>query len=284
MTKPSGRKTISEIRAAKGAAQPLVCLTAYTAPVARLLDKYVDILLVGDSIGNVLYGLENTLAVDLEMMIRHGQAVVRNSQNALVVIDMPFGTYEESPELAFRNATRVMRETNCDAVKLEGGKDMASTIQYLTTRNIPVMAHIGLQPQSVLKEGGYKIKGRTNDEETKLIEDAQEIAKAGAFAVVIEGTVEDVAAKMTKAISIPTIGIGASPSCDGQVLVIDDILGLTTRAPKFVKKYADVASVIEKAAAEFAADVRARKFPGGEQLYTRPRPVSVVTNTKDKAS
>jgi 3-methyl-2-oxobutanoate hydroxymethyltransferase len=275
MNKPSGRKTIPEIRAAKGAAQPLVVLTAYTAPIARILDKYVDILLVGDSIGNVMYGLENTLAVDLEMMIRHGQAVVKNSQNALVVIDMPFGTYEESPELAFRNAHKIMRDTNCDAVKLEGGKDMAATIQYLTSRNIPVMAHIGLQPQSVLKDGGYKIKGRTSDEETRLLEDAMAISKAGAFAVVIEGTVEDVAAKMTKAISIPTIGIGASPSCDGQVLVIDDLLGLTPRAPKFVKKYADLSSVIEKAAAEFASDVRARKFPGDEQLYTRPRPVAV---------
>lgn len=280
MDTPSGRKTIPEIRAAKGAAQPLVCLTAYTAPVARILDRYADILLVGDSVGNVVYGLENTLAVDLEMMIRHGQAVVRSAQKACVVIDMPFGTYEENAEQAFRNALRVMKETGCDAVKLEGGQDMAATIQYLTSRNIPVMAHIGLQPQSVLKDGGYKIKGRTSEDEARLLLDAKAVEKSGAFAVVIEGTVEDVAAKLTKSISIPTIGIGASSACDGQVLVIDDMIGLTVSVPKFVKKYADVAGEIEKAAAAFAADVRAKKFPGAEHVYTRPRPAIV----KDKAS
>ncbi len=280
MDTPSGRKTIPEIRAAKGAAQPLVCLTAYTAPVARILDRYADILLVGDSVGNVVYGLENTLAVDLDMMIRHGQAVTRSSRNACVVIDMPFGTYEENTEQAFRNALRVMKETGCDAVKLEGGQDMAQTIQYLTSRNIPVMAHIGLQPQSVLKDGGYKIKGRTSEDEARLLLDAKAVEKSGAFAVVIEGTVEDVAAKLTKSISIPTIGIGASAACDGQVLVIDDMIGLTANVPKFVKKYADVAGEIEKAAAAFSADVRAKKFPSAEHVYTRPRPAIV----KDKAS
>ena len=284
MDTPSGRKTIPEIRAAKGAAQPLVCLTAYTAPVAHILDRYADILLVGDSVGNVVYGLENTLAVDLEMRIRHGQAVTRSSRNACVVIDMPFGTYEENAEQAFRNALRVMKETGCDAVKLEGGQDMAATIQYLTSRNIPVMAHIGLQPQSVLKDGGYKIKGRTNEDETRLLLDAKAVEKSGAFAVVIEGTVEDVAAKLTKSISIPTIGIGASSACDGQVLVIDDMIGLTASVPKFVKKYADVAGEIEKAVAAFSADVRAKKFPDSEHVYTRPRPVSVKDPMKDKAS
>lgn len=280
MNTPSGRKTIPEIRAAKGAAQPIVCLTAYTAPIARILDRHADILLVGDSLGNVIYGLENTLAVDLEMMIRHGQAVVRSAQKACVVIDMPFGTYEENAEQAFRNALRVMKETGCDAVKLEGGQDMAQTIQYLTARNIPVMAHIGLQPQSVLKDGGYKIKGRTSEDEARLLADAKAVEKSGAFAVVIEGTVEDVAAKLTKSISIPTIGIGASAACDGQVLVIDDMIGLTADVPKFVKKYADVAGEIEKAASAFAADVRAKKFPDAEHVYTRPRPTIV----KDKAS
>lgn len=284
MDTPSGRKTIPEIRAAKGAAQPLVCLTAYTAPVARILDRYADILLVGDSVGNVVYGLENTLAVDLDMMIRHGQAVTRSSRNACVVIDMPFGTYEENTEQAFRNALRVMKETGCDAVKLEGGQDMAQTIQYLTSRNIPVMAHIGLQPQSVLKDDGYKIKGRTSEDEARLLLDAKAVEKSGAFAVVIEGTVEDVAAKLTKSISIPTIGIGASAACDGQVLVIDDMIGLTANVPKFVKKYADVAGEIEKAAAAFSADVRAKKFPGAEHVYTRPRPVSVKDPMKDRAS
>ncbi|MCE7887620.1 MAG: 3-methyl-2-oxobutanoate hydroxymethyltransferase [Alphaproteobacteria bacterium PRO2] len=280
MDTASGRKTIPEIRAAKGAAQPIVCLTAYTAPVARILDRHADILLVGDSLGNVIYGLENTLAVDLEMMIRHGQAVVRSAQKACVIIDMPFGTYEENAEQAFRNALRIMKETGCDAVKLEGGQDMAQTIQYLTARNIPVMAHIGLQPQSVLKDGGYKIKGRTSEDEAKLLADAKAVEKAGAFSVVIEGTVEDVAAKLTNSISIPAIGIGASAACDGQVLVIDDMIGLTADVPKFVKKYADVAGEIEKAAAAFAADVRAKKFPDAEHVYTRPRPAIV----KDKAS
>ncbi len=274
MEKISGRKTIPDIRAAK-ASTPLVCLTAYTAPMARILDRHADLLLVGDSIGNVLYGLENTLAVDLEMMIRHGHAVVRASSSACVIIDMPFGTYEESPELAYRNAARVMKETGCDGVKLEGGQDMAATIAHLASRNIPVMAHIGLQPQSVLKDGGYKIKGRTIDEEKRLLADAKAVEQAGAFAVVIEGTIEDVAAKITKSVSIPTIGIGASASCDGQVLVTDDMLGLTDRVPKFVKKYANLSADIEKAAAQYAKDVCARKFPGAEHLYTRPRPVIV---------
>ncbi len=273
------RISIPEIRARKGG-KPIVCLTAYTAPMAKILDRHADLLLVGDSIGNVLYGLENTLAVDLEMMIRHGQAVMRGVKNACVVIDMPFGTYEENPEQAYRNAMRIMKETGCDAVKIEGGETMAATIQYLVSRNIPVMAHIGLLPQSVVKEGGYKIKGKTADEETRLLNDARAIDKAGAFAVVIEGTIEDVSAKMTNAISIPTIGIGASSSCDGQVLVIDDMLGMTEKPPKFVKKYADLADIIDKAAADYADDVRARKFPGDEHVYTKPR----VVSRQDKAS
>lgn len=275
------RINITEIKSRKGAQHPLVVLTAYTAPMAKILDPHVDILLVGDSIGNVLYGFDNTLAVDLEMMIRHGQAVVRASTQACVVIDMPFGTYEESPEQAYRNAMRIMKETGCDAVKLEGGASMEKTIDYLTSRNIPVMAHIGLLPQSVMKDGGYKIKGKTMDEEARLLTDARAIEKAGAFAVVIEGTVEEVAVKITRAISIPTIGIGASAACDGQVLVTDDMLGAHTgHIPKFVKQYAQIAKDIESAVAAFASDVRARAFPEASHTYTRPTVVKNDRHTK----
>lgn len=268
------RKTIPEIGAHKARTEALVCLTAYTAPMAALFDRHVDLLLVGDSIGMVLYGMENTLGVDLEMMIRHGQAVMRAAQNACVVVDMPFGTYEESPAQAYRNAARLMKESGCDAVKLEGGKDMEDTIRHLTRSNIPVMAHIGLLPQSVIKDGGYKIKGRSLQEEAKLLDDARAVEKAGAFAVVVEGTVEDVAQKITAAISIPTIGIGASNACDGQVLVCEDMLGmLEGHTPKFVKKYAHLAADIDRATASYAADVRSRKFPSAEHVYTRPKEV-----------
>lgn len=265
------RINITEIKRRKGGV-PVVCLTAYTTPMARLLDLNADLLLVGDSLGNVLYGLENTLAVDLEMMIRHGQAVVRGVSRACVIVDMPFGTYEESPEQAYRNATRIMKETGCDGVKLEGGQAMAPAIQYLTSRTIPVMAHIGLLPQSVVKDGGYKVKGKTTEDEARLLADAKAIEQAGAFAVVVEGTVQDVAEKITKTISIPTIGIGAGLSCDGQILVTEDMLGmLTGHTPKFVKKYADLAGLVDKAAAAYADDVRARKFPDDEHSYTRPK-------------
>lgn len=274
MDKQTPRRTIPEIRAHKSRPEALVCLTAYTTPMARILGRHAELLLVGDSIGNVLYGMENTLAVDLEMMIRHGQAVMRGAGNACVIIDMPFGTYEESEIQAYKNAARVMKETGCDGVKLEGGQDMAQTIAYLTARNIPVMGHIGLQPQSVLKEGGYKIKGKTSAEESKLLLDAKSVEQAGAFAVVVEGTVEDVSRKITNSISIPTIGIGASPACDGQIIVSEDMLGLLEgHTPKFVKKYANLASDIENAARDFAADVRARQFPASEHLYTRPHSV-----------
>jgi 3-methyl-2-oxobutanoate hydroxymethyltransferase len=267
------RKTIPEIRAHKGRAAALVSLTAYTTPMAKILDPHVDILLVGDSIGMVMYGMENTLGVDLDMMIRHGQAVMRGASSACVVVDMPFGTYEESPEHAYRNAARLMKETGCDAVKLEGGVAMAPTIKHLTSRNIPVMGHIGLLPQSVVKEGGYKVKGKRTEEVSQLLNDARAVEEAGAFAFVLEGTVHDVAAEITKAVSIPVIGIGASPECDGQVLVIDDMLGMLEGAPKFVKEYADLKGTIDKAAAAYAEDVRARKFPGEEQLYSRPKAV-----------
>jgi 3-methyl-2-oxobutanoate hydroxymethyltransferase len=269
------RKTVPEIRAHKGRNDALVCLTAYTTPMAQIMDPYTDLFIVGDSVGMVLYGMENTLGVDLEMMIRHGQAVMRARPHSCVVIDMPFGTYEESPEQAHRNAARVMKETGCDAVKIEGGQDMAPTIQYLASRNIPVMAHIGLLPQSVVKDGGYKIKGRTAEQEQQVIADGRAAEAAGAFAVVIEGTVHDVAEKITRAVSIPTIGIGASPACDGQVLVTEDMLGLLSGArPKFVKEYADLKTLAEAAVQAYAEDVRARRFPAPEHLYERPRPVS----------
>ena len=269
------RKTITDIQKSK-ASEPIVCLTAYTAPIAKILDAECDLLLVGDSLGMVLYGMENTLGVTLEMMTAHGSAVVRGSERACIVVDMPFGTYEESPEQAFRNATRIMRETGCQAVKLEGGADMAPTIEYLTKRNIPVMAHIGLMPQSVVKEGGYKVKGKTSESEAQVIADAHAVEAAGAFSVVIEGTVEDVSAAITQAISIPTIGIGAGVNCDGQILVTDDLLGLLDgHTPKFVKQYADLKSDVARAARAYAADVRSRAFPTAEHTYTRPVAVDV---------
>jgi 3-methyl-2-oxobutanoate hydroxymethyltransferase len=283
MTK-APRKTIPEIRAHKGRAEALVSLTCYTTPMAKILDPHVDILLVGDSIGMVMYGMENTLGVDLEMMIRHGQAVMRGASTACVIVDMPFGTYEESPEHAYRNAARLMKESGCDAVKLEGGVAMVSTIKHLTSRNIPVMGHIGLLPQSVIKDGGYKVKGRKAEEVPQLITDAKAVEEAGAFAMVLEGTVHDVAAQITKAVSIPIIGIGASPECDGQVLVIDDMLGMLENPPKFVKEYADLKTIIDSAAAQYAADVRVRKFPGAEQLYTRPQSVKNSVDTGKKSA
>lgn len=273
MTDRQTRTGIPDIRAHKGRAEALVCLTAYTTPIAKILDAHADLLLVGDSVGMVLYGMENTLGVDLEMMIRHGQAVMRANPKSCVIVDMPFGSYEESSEQALRNAMRILKETGCDGVKLEGGADMAPTIAHLTKRNVPVMAHIGLMPQSVVKEGGYKVKGRGAAETAQLLKDAKAIEEAGAFSVVIEGTIEDVAQQITKSISIPTIGIGASAACDGQVLVVDDMLGITERTAKFVKKYAGLAQDIDKAAAAYAAEVRARNFPSTEHTYTQPKAV-----------
>ena len=265
------RITPPDIQAAKGRNAPLVCLTAYTAPMAQALDPHVDLLLVGDSLGMALYGMDNTLGVDLEMMIRHGQAVMRGVSKACVIVDMPFGSYEESTAQAYRNAARLMKETGCDGVKLEGGVDMEETIKHLTAHNIPVMAHIGLQPQSVVKEGGYKIKGRTAESEAQLMEDARAIARAGAFSVVVEGTVEDVAARLSKAIAVPTIGIGASAACDGQILVTEDMIGAHDgHIPKFVKQYAQVFDTVSAAAEDYAAEVKSRAFPAAAHLYTRP--------------
>jgi 3-methyl-2-oxobutanoate hydroxymethyltransferase len=264
------RVTVPEIMAHKNA-KPVVCLTCYHAHTARLLDSHVDLMLVGDSVGNVMHGLENSLGVTLDMMIMHGKAVMRGAQRALVVVDMPFGSYEESPQVAFRNAARVMQETGCQAIKLEGGTRMAETVHYLTQRGIPVMAHIGLTPQRVQIFGGFKTQGRTEAEWPAIEADAQAVAEAGAFSVVLEGMAEPLAAKITREIAIPTIGIGASPQCDGQILVMEDMLGLNPNPPKFVRQYASMGADIEAAVKAYAADVRARTFPGKENVYSMKR-------------
>lgn len=257
------------IRARKGG-EPVVCLTAYTYPIARLLEPHVDLLLVGDSVAMVLHGHDTTLGATMEMMILHGKAVMRGARNACVVVDMPAGSYEDSPGQALASARRLFEETGCHAVKLEGGTDMADRIAAIVEAGIPVMGHIGLQPQSVEKEGGYKIKGKTDESVAKLLEDARAVEQAGAFSVVIEGTMEPVAAEITRILSIPTIGIGASAACDGQVLVIDDAVGLTVdRVPKFVKEYADLRNEVAKAAMSYAAEVRARAFPTPDHVFSK---------------
>lgn len=263
------RKTVPDIKSRKSAgSEPIVCLTAYTAPMAKLLDPYCDLLLVGDSLAMVIYGHESTLQADMDMMVRHGQAVMRGSENAMVVIDMPFGSYQESKEAAFRNAAIIMRETGAAAVKVEGGSELAETVSYLTGRGIPVMGHVGLQPQSVNSMGGFKTQGRDDEGAQKILEDAKAIAQAGAFAIVVEGVPEQLGAAITKAIDCPTIGIGASASCDGQILVCDDMLGLNAgKKPKFVKEYAHVAEAITAAAAQYAREVKSRFFPGPDHTY-----------------
>lgn len=262
------RLSISDIRARKNSSAPLVCLTAYTAPMAQLLDPHCDILLVGDSMGMALYGMDNTLGVTLDILIGHGQAVMRKARHVCVLIDMPYGTYEKTPIQAYQSALRLMTETGCDGVKLEGGREMQETIAYLCSNGIPVMAHIGLKPQSVVKEGGYKIKGKTPGEAEALLEDARAVEAAGAFAILIEGTIEPVARAITEAVSVPTIGIGASPACDGQILVTEDLLGLTVdHTPKFVKTYAQLGQIITDAVSAYATDVRARAFPGESHVY-----------------
>lgn len=260
------RITVPEIRAHKGQ-KPVVMLTCYHAHTARLLDNHVDMMLVGDTLGMVIHGMETTLGVTVEMMILHGQAVMRGAGHALVVIDMPFGSYEESPETAFRNASRIMKETGCQAVKLEGGTRMAETIRYLSQRGIPVVGHIGMTPQNVQVLGGFKTQGRTPAEWPALEADAKAVADAGAFAVVLEAMAEPLAARITQQIAIPTIGIGASPACDGQILVLEDMLGLSPRVPKFVRRYGDIGPGIEAAVAGYAKDVRSRAFPGPDHVY-----------------
>lgn len=266
MSTQAKRITVPEIRAQKGR-EPLVCLTCYHAHTARLLDEHVDLILVGDTLGMVIHGMETTLGVTLEMMIFHGQAVMRGAKRALVVVDMPFGSYEESPEVAFRNASRIMQETGCSAVKLEGGARMAATIAYLTQRGVPVVGHIGLTPQMIHIAGGFKTQGRSPEEWPALEADAKAVTEAGAFAIVLEAMAEPLAAKITGQIAIPTIGIGASPACDGQILVMEDMLGLNPAPPRFVREYARLGTEIEGAVKAYAADVRARHFPGHENVY-----------------
>ncbi|MGI9406721.1 MAG: 3-methyl-2-oxobutanoate hydroxymethyltransferase [Hyphomicrobiaceae bacterium] len=260
------RITAPEITARKGG-EPIVSLTAYHAHTAALADEHVDFLLVGDSLGMVMHGYESTVPVPLDLMIMHGKAVVRGSSSALVVVDMPFGSYEESPPVAFRNAARVMKETDCGAVKLEGGTRMAETIDYLVQRGIPVMAHIGLTPQSINVIGGFKTQGRTKDQWALIEKDAKAVADAGAFSVVLEAMAEPLAARITGAIPIPTIGIGASVECDGQILVMEDMLGLSPRVPKFVKEFGNVGEAIEGAIRAYAREVRARTFPEPAHTY-----------------
>ena len=263
---PLKRLTIPAIRRQKGKT-PLVMLTAYTVRTAQLLDPHCDMLLVGDSLGQVIYGLPSTVPVTLEMMAAHGAAVVRGSYHAVVIIDMPFGSYEASPEKAFESAAWLLKQTGAAAVKLEGGTAMAPTVKFLTERGIPVMGHVGLTPQAVNVLGGYGARGRTPEEAAKIVADAQGIAEAGAFALVIEGVVEPIAIEITTTIACPTIGIGASAQCDGQVLVTEDMLGMFERTAKFVKRFADIADTISSATQTYADDVRSRTFPGPEQVY-----------------
>ncbi len=263
---PMKRLTVPAIRKRKGG-EPLVMLTAYTVRTAQLLDPHCDMLLVGDSLGQVVYGLPSTVPVTLDMMAAHGAAVVRGSYHAVVIIDMPFGSYEASPEKAFESAAWLLKQTGAAAVKLEGGAAMAPTVRFLAERGIPVMGHVGLTPQAVNTLGGYGARGRSEAEAAKIVADATAIADAGAFAIVIEGVVEPIAIAITKGVACPTIGIGASAQCDGQVLVAEDMLGMFERVPRFVKRYDDLAGRISAAAQAYAAEVRERTFPGVEQIY-----------------
>ena len=266
------RLAAPDIAARKGG-EPIVCLTAYTAPVAEILDDHCDLLLVGDSVGMVIHGLPNTVGVTLDMMILHGQAVMRGSRKAMVVVDMPFGTYEGAPEIAYANAARVMQETGASAVKVESGPTVPDTIRYLVQRGIPVMGHVGLRPQAVLTEGGFKAKGKTEAERDRVLAEAKATEAAGAFCIVVEGVAEPLARAITEQLSVPTVGIGASPQCDGQILVTDDMLGLFDWTPKFVRRYGELRRHIAEAASSYAADVRSRRFPAAAETYfSKPAP------------
>ena len=275
MNNTERRLTAPDIQARKGG-EPIVCLTAYTAPTAEVLDRYVDLLLVGDSVAMVLYGMETTLGISIDTMIGHGKAVVRASNTALVAVDMPFGSYQESKEEAFRNAARIMSETGCQAIKLEGGVEMEDTVHFLSERGVPVFGHVGLRPQSLHTAGGFRSHGKDHREADQILRDAEAIAQAGAFAIVIEGTVEPVAARVTENTPVPIIGIGASPRCDGQVLVTEDLVGMfNTFRPKFVKRYAELNDEMAKAVEKFSHDVRQRRFPDAEHCFgAEPRKVS----------
>lgn len=260
------RLTAPEIYSRKGG-DPIVCLTAYTAPVATILDPHCDLLLVGDSVGMVVHGLPNTVGVTIEMMIMHGQAVMRGAQHAMVVVDMPFGSYEAGPEMAYANAARIIKETGAQAVKVESGPSVAATIAFLVERGIPVMGHVGLRPQAVNVDGKFRAKGRTGEERARVLAEARAADEAGAFAIVVEGVDESLAPEITASVQAPTIGIGASAQCDGQILVTDDLLGLFDWTPKFVRRYANLKAAIDNAAQEYAADVRARRFPAAAETY-----------------
>ena len=260
------RVTAVDILARKGG-EPIVALTSYHAHTARIIDPFVDFMLVGDSLGMVMHGFETTLPVTLEMMILQGQAVMRGSRRALVVVDLPFGTYEEGREAAFRTAARVLKETHCGAVKVEGGRRMAETVRFLVERGVPVMGHVGLTPQSFNTMGGFRIQGRDADGAAAIREDAKAIADAGAFAIVLEGVVEPLAREITGLVKVPTVGIGASPACDGQILVLEDMLGLSPKVPKFVKRYGRLAEVIESSVRAYAEDVHSRAFPTVDNVY-----------------
>ena len=271
---PGKRITVPSIRARKRpegdgfrTEQPIVMLTAYTMRTAQLLDPHCDMLLVGDSLGQVIYGLPSTIPVTLELMCAHGAAVVRGSWHSLVGVDMPFGSYEASPETAFANASRILKETGCAAVKMEGGEAMAPTIDFLSHRGIPVIGHVGLTPQSVNVLGGYGVRGREGAEAEKIVADAKAVAEAGAFCMVVEGVMEEIASAVARSVEVPVIGIGASADCDGQVLVTEDMLGLFERVPRFVKRYENIAETISGAAERYAREVRDRSFPGPEQVY-----------------
>ena len=261
------RLTAPAIRARKGG-PPIVMLTSYHAHTARIVDRHCDVILVGDSLGMVMHGFETTIPVTLEMMILQGHAVMRGSRRALVVIDMPFGSYEASKEQAFLSAARVMKETGCGAIKVEGGQRMAETIAFLVERGIPVMGHVGLTPQSINAIGGFKAQGRELADWGRIEADARAVADAGAFAVVVEAVAEPLAARLTAAVPIPTIGIGASATCDGQVLVLEDMLGLSPRVPKFVKRFSDIGPSIDAAVEAYAKEVRARTFPDQDHVYS----------------
>src|SRR5689334_7981822 len=260
------RKTAPDILARKGG-EPIVMLTSYHAHTAALVDKYCDVILVGDSLGMVMHGLETTVPVTLEMMILQGHAVMRGSKRALVVVDMPFGSYEQSKEQAFASCARVLKETHCGAIKLEGGRRMAETIAFLTERGVPVMGHVGLTPQSINTLGSFRAQGRDEIDWEPIEADAMAVADAGAFAVVIEAVAEPLGRHITEQVPIPTIGLGASAACDGQILVLDDMLGLSPRVPKFVKRYGELRPGIEAAIASYAAEVRSRAFPGPDHVY-----------------
>ena len=264
---PQRRITAPDIRGRKGG-EPIVALTSYHAHTARILDQHCDVILVGDSLGMVMHGMESTVPVTLDMMILQGRAVMRGSQRALVVVDMPFGSYEASKEQAFLSAARVLKETGCGAIKLEGGRRMAETIAFLVERGVPVMAHTGLTPQSINALGGFRAQGRDPADWAAHEDDAKAVSDAGAFSVVLEAMAEPLAARISKEIPIPTIGIGASPTCDGQVLVLEDMLGLSPRVPRFVKRYGDLAPAIGQAVADYAREVRARAFPTAEHVYS----------------